>query len=670
MSDNRKVCKGCNTIVAKPIVCIKCGIASHPACIPRTGHPYLNGKFLDCTACPADAGLSGSAINKIRELIRSEFAIFRREIVESLKADIGIIREDMQKLAERIDGLENVERRASDGVSLAEEDLFAEIAERESRASNIIMFSLDEPEHSDSNDVSDKDLVNDVLHTILPSLEPSYKVRRLGVKKHGQPRPLCVSFSSKQEAILVLRNKGKYTGPAKIYQDQTPKQRKESASGDCVRGGGVLIAVRDIYPSRALNICESAVEHLYIDVQIGHKHIVFGAVYIPPGSDTMTYESHCSVVEDICSKSRNIDLVIAGDYNLPHLVVGSDVRGVLTYEIKGRCNMLRQANTLVTHFNELQLYQHNFVSNVTGNTLDLVFSTVQMAPVCLAVESLLSCDKYHPALDFTLPCSKVELGCGPRVVKRNFSRANYVAINDYLGGIHWDVELEGLSVESAVGLLYSHLDYAASSYVPVCTIRPSTYPRWFTRELIALVKSKRRAHYTFKRTNLFSDYLVFSNARSQCKALSGVVWRDYVGRTENSIPNNINNFWNFINTITNKGSSPPYVYRDGVHTSDEIATANHFADFFESVYNNNSITCGASNGSILIDMTGHDVGRLQAVRFNNALSRDVVVTSGVLQRSHLGPLLFNIFINDIKHVFENSNFLLYADDLKPENGWL
>ncbi|EZA49827.1 hypothetical protein X777_11808 [Ooceraea biroi] len=132
----------------------------------------------------------------------------------------------MQKLAERIDGLENVERRASDGVSLAEEDLFAEIAERESRASNIIMFSLDEPEHSDSNDVSDKDLVNDVLHTILPSLEPSYKVRRLGVKKHGQPRPLCVSFSSKQEAILVLRNKGKYTGPAKIYQDQTPKQRK------------------------------------------------------------------------------------------------------------------------------------------------------------------------------------------------------------------------------------------------------------------------------------------------------------------------------------------------------------------------------------------------------------------------------------------------------------
>ncbi|XP_026826500.1 uncharacterized protein LOC113562189 [Ooceraea biroi] len=383
---------------------------------------------------------------------------------------------------------------------------------------------------------------------------------------------------------------------------------RESASSDCVRGGGVLIAVREIYPSRALNICESAVEHLYIDVQIGHKHIVFGAVYIPPGSDTMTYESHCSVVEDICSKSRNIDLVIAGDYNLPHLVVGSDVRGVLTYEIKGRCNMLRQANTLVTHFNELQLYQHNFVSSVTGNTLDLVFSTVQMAPVCLAVESLLSCDKYHPALDFTLPCLKVELGCGPRVVRRNFSRANYVAINDYLGGIHWDVELEGLSVESAVGLLYSHLDYAASSYVPVCTIRPSAYPRWFTRESIALVKSKRRAHYTFKRTNLFSDYLVFSNARSQCKALSGVVWRDYVGRTENSIPNNINNFWNFINTITNKGSSPPYVYRDGVHTSDEIATANHFADFFESVYNNNSITCGASNGSILIDMTGHDVG--------------------------------------------------------------
>lgn len=56
--------------------------------------------------------------------------------------------------------------------------------------------------------------------------------------------------------------------------------------------------------------------------------------------------------------------------------------------------------------------------------------------------------------------------------------------------------------------------------------------------------------------------------------------------------------------------------------------------------------------------------RNQRVYFNNTTSRNIIVKSGVPQGSHLGPILFNLFINDLPNVIKLSNILMYADDVK------
>ena len=53
--------------------------------------------------------------------------------------------------------------------------------------------------------------------------------------------------------------------------------------------------------------------------------------------------------------------------------------------------------------------------------------------------------------------------------------------------------------------------------------------------------------------------------------------------------------------------------------------------------------------------------RKQSVRMNGSTSFWTKETSGVLQGSILGPLMFLIFVNDIPQI-TSSNIMLFADD--------
>ena len=56
------------------------------------------------------------------------------------------------------------------------------------------------------------------------------------------------------------------------------------------------------------------------------------------------------------------------------------------------------------------------------------------------------------------------------------------------------------------------------------------------------------------------------------------------------------------------------------------------------------------------------INRKQRVKIENAYSNWRVVQCGVPQGSLLGPLLFNIYINDITRITKNMELRLYADD--------
>lgn len=231
--DGKRQCKGCGTPVVKPILCEICGLAAHPGCMGRTGHPFSDGKFMGCdSASSASVGLGSEALfSRLQTMFREEFKSFREEVLRLYREEFEKINLELRSLRERVSVMEKVESSSAhiEGPSIITEEVIGEIAERERRSSSLIFFNLAESGSSAEQGLSETDdlaRVNEVLSVIKPMDPPKVRVERLGKKSDHSERPIRVSFSSGSEALTILKGKRSYSGPATIRKDLTLKQRQ------------------------------------------------------------------------------------------------------------------------------------------------------------------------------------------------------------------------------------------------------------------------------------------------------------------------------------------------------------------------------------------------------------------------------------------------------------
>lgn len=117
---------------------------------------------------------------------------------------------------------------------------------------------------------------------------------------------------------------------------------------------------------------------------------------------------------------------------------------------------------------------------------------------------------------------------------------------------------------------------------------------------------------------------------------------------------NLIEFVNFANGVIESGSQVDVIYTDFSKAFDRIRHTHLIAKLAEI----------GLHSSFLEWITSYLSKRRQYVKIGDSSSKTFFVRSGVPQGSHLGPLLFLLFLNDLADIFKYSRCLLFADDLK------
>lgn len=191
------------------------------------------------------------------------------------------------------------------------------------------------------------------------------------------------------------------------------------------------------------------------------------------------------------------------------------------------------------------------------------------------------------------------------------------------------------------------------------SLKTAKFPSlWKHSKIIPVYKKGER-----KEISNYRPIVIINNS---AKVFEIVLYEHLFSHVKHQITSYQHGFYKGRSTVTNLFCITDYLSEaidDGLQT-DIIYT--DFSKAFDRLDHNillqKLLNFGLSKGLIQF-FTSYLSNRIQNVLYCGCSSVDVLPTSGVPQGSNLGPLLFNIFINDIVANL-TINCLLYADDLK------
>lgn len=176
---------------------------------------------------------------------------------------------------------------------------------------------------------------------------------------------------------------------------------------------------------------------------------------------------------------------------------------------------------------------------------------------------------------------------------RDFSRGNYDNIRERLGNYDWYSLFNDFNIDNCIEIFYTIIDRLIIEYIPLVRKTNKNFPHWFSSATIAIYNEKKMYHDTWKKLQNPRDHDTFSLLRARLKKNINLDYKQYVYKSENTISTHINRFWNFVKIKKRNAINclPNTIKWDNTSVTKLPDIVNLFAQYFGSVYTNNSDTC-------------------------------------------------------------------------------
>ena len=354
------------------------------------------------------------------------------------------------------------------------------------------------------------------------------------------------------------------TLPGYQLEPELRTDRADTANG---LGGGLIVYTRiglKILPCDKFRTIEFN-QFCCFNVQTKGEPLTIILIYRPPGAGYNNTAKLCEIMTSLEKQT-----LIVGDFNLP------DINWMdMTSAARGR-PVLEAAKD-----ESLEQMVH-FPTHIKGNTLDLVITNCPEKIISVLDGGRIGKSDHHVLnIEVKVNMSKIK----ERATRANWTKADIVGLRNTLGSINWQTKLTEKPADEAWDIFRTYLDTAIAKFVPNSTIRSADTPKWLTREIVKLVRKKKRVWKLTMTHGTLENMNKYKTLEKEVTVKIRNAKRNLEKKLANSGNNNAKTFANYIKSKTKSHTGiGPLKDTNGSLITDDKEMSERLNEFFGSVF--------------------------------------------------------------------------------------